>query len=241
MSEVLIPKTHMFNTRRPSMLILHGTEVDAQQSHEILSGNTDREASAHYLIEEDGKIVQYLDEGVRAWHAGLSYWSGFSDINSASIGIELVCLSKDGSFNGAESKYTPAQMTSLIDLCREILARHKIPAYHVLAHQDIAPGRRFDPGIHFDWQNLAQHGIGVWHDLEPQADDFVITDQAEIQMFHLGLSLYGYAQEAFDDQPFSEVIRAFQSHFLPWNVCGEVTVQSVAALGILLGKKHGRV
>lgn len=240
MTEIMNPKTHMFNERRPTMLILHGTEVDAQKSRDILSGNTDREASAHYLIEEDGKVIQYLDENLRAWHTGVGYWSGFTDLNSASIGIELVCISKDGSFAGQESKYTNAQMESLVTLCTEILSRHKIEPYHVLAHQDISPGRRYDPGIHFDWEFLAKNGIGVWHGLEPITDDFVITDEAEIKMFHLGLSLFGYAAQPLDDKPYEEIVRSFQLHYLPWNVCGQVTAQSIEALGILLGKKHGK-
>lgn len=226
--------TRFYNERRdgatPSFLIVHGTAVDKGEAHKILSGQTVREVSCHYMIDQSGQVTQYLDESVRAWHAGISYWEGITDINSHSIGMELECLSHNEKFDEPEAFYTDAQMQTLITLAQQIIDRHNIPAHRVLAHQDVAPGRKADPGPHFDWTQLAQNGVGLWHGLQPADNDPVIDDSVA---FIQKLDAYGY--DTSKELP--SVIRAFQTHFLPWNICGQVTEQSVQALDILLEKK----
>lgn len=215
------------------MLILHGTEVDDAKTRHILSGQDAREASAHYYIDDRGGVTQYLDESMRAWHAGLSYWEGVTDINSASIGIELLAISKDGRFSGPETFYTDAQIESLSVLAKAICERHKILPQHVLAHEDVAPKRRLDPGKHFPWQKLAEKGVGLWHGLHSVSDDAVLQDDNE---FFENLSRYGYDMRPEQDR--AAVLKAFQTHFLPWNICGQVTQQTLQAAKILVKKKY---
>src|SRR5690606_22700205 len=173
-------KTPHFSERRPSMIIIHGTEVDRAKTHAILAGRSDYQVSCHYAVYRDGEAVQYLDESTRAWHAGASGWAGFTDINSLSLGIELEFISPGGKFVEADLCYTPEQMEALISLLKKILGNkdYKIPPHHILAHQDIAPDRKPDPGPLFDWKTLAENGIGLWHGLEPVKDDAPIDHPA---------------------------------------------------------------
>ncbi|HEY1095684.1 MAG TPA: N-acetylmuramoyl-L-alanine amidase [Alphaproteobacteria bacterium] len=234
------PLTHHWNLRRPHFIILHGTEVDWELTNKILRGQHEREASAHYAISQTGELVQYLDDTVRAYHAGASYWGGVSGLNHSSIGIELECISKDGSFSTAESTYSDVQFDVLIPLVKKLMETYKIDPWNILAHEDISPGRRVDPGIHFPWQKLAGQGIGLWHDLAPAENDPVVTDPARIANFFRDLTFYGYTNNpAMVGENRKDLLKAFQVHFLPWNVCGQVTEQSVAALAVLIQKKYG--
>lgn len=262
MTDLFPAVTPHYNARKPSMIVIHGTEVDHDTSLAILNGKTEREASAHYYIDDKGTVTQFLDESVRAWHAGKSHWSGFSDVNSLSIGIELLALSANGRFNGDETVYTDAQIDALAALCKEISTRYNIPANHVLGHQDIDSGRyateavektpgektlvvnplqmRWDPGPRFPWQKLAGQGVGLWHGLEQPAQDVVIEDSRLIDAFAQMLTLYGYdTRPAPVGRTMYDAVSAFQTHFLPWNICGLVTEQSIRALDILLQKKFG--
>lgn len=120
------------------------------------------QVSAHYMVEEDGCIYQLVAESKRAWHAGRGFWRGCTDINSSSIGIEIVNP-------GHEFGYRPfaiAQIDAVIALCQALLGRHDIPAHNIIAHSDMAPDRKEDPGELFPWQKLAENGIGLW----PQTD-----------------------------------------------------------------------
>ena len=154
-------KSENYNARKSDnidMLILHYTATkDAAEAVDIMTDPA-REVSAHYLVCEDGRIIQLVDEKHRAWHAGKSYWQGDTDINSRSIGIEIQNLGHDGGC----PKYPKAQMLAVKKLCQDILSRHPIPPEHVLGHSDVAPGRKIDPGEHFPWENLAKAGIGRW-------------------------------------------------------------------------------
>lgn len=185
--------------KTPRLLILHYTDTgDLETSLQMLK-DTARETSAHYVIDEDGGILQLVDEDKRAWHAGKSFWVGEMDVNSASIGIEL---QHPGHTFGYRS-FMQEQIESCIALCREIVARHNILPQHVLAHSDIAPARKIDPGHLFPWRELAAAGIGLWpEDAMPMAAD---TDIDRL------LTAYGYDP----DIPLQERIVAFQRHFQP--------------------------
>jgi len=263
MTEIFEAITPHYNARKPSMIIIHGTEVDDEKSRYILSGKALHEASAHYYIDDKGEVVQYLDETVRAWHAGKSHWAGFSDVNSLSVGIELLALSHNRRFDGEDTFYTEAQITALAELCQKISASFNIRPHHILGHQDIDSGRpyepvpteqiealaeekplamqkKYDPGPSFPWKKLADLGVGVWHGLEKPKQDTVIEDKYMIEAFAQMLTLYGYdTRPAPTGRDLKDVITAFQTHFLPWNICGLVTEQSVKALDILLQKKFG--
>ena len=142
--------------RRPNFVIIHHTGGDdAEHSLRTLT-NPARAVSAHYLIGRDGTIWQLVDERARAWHAGDSYWAGVTDLNSASLGIELD--------NDGEEPFADAQIAALLSLLRDITARDRIPATNILGHGDIAPGRKVDPSRYFPWRRLAQQGFGSWCD-----------------------------------------------------------------------------
>ena len=141
------------------ILLLHYTGMQTGGAALERLTDPDSKVSCHYLIEEDGTIYRLVAEAHRAWHAGASFWAGERDINSRSVGIELVNP-------GHEWGYRPfpeTQMQALIGLATELLARHSIPPERVLGHSDVAPTRRwYDPGELFDWHSLAKNGIGAW-------------------------------------------------------------------------------
>lgn len=142
------------------MLVIHYTGMP--ETNDALDRLCDpaAEVSAHYLIDEDGAVHVLVPEERRAWHAGVSFWRGATDINGRSIGIEL-------SNPGHDFGYRPfpeAQMAALIGLAGDIVTRHSIPARNVVGHSDIAPRRKIDPGELFDWRRLAAAGVGLWPD-----------------------------------------------------------------------------
>jgi N-acetylmuramoyl-L-alanine amidase len=167
------------------------------------------QVSAHYLVEEDGTVFSLVPEDRRAWHAGAGYWRGERDINSRSIGVELVNP-------GHEWGYRPfpdAQMTAFAVLARGIMERHGISPHRVLAHSDVAPARKEDPGELFDWRGLAARGIGFWPTPDAQ-DDGPGHAVAEAQAL---LARFGYEVEPTGvlDPRTRVAATAFQRHFVP--------------------------
>ena len=137
-----------------SMLVLHYTGMESGLEAVDWLANPASKVSAHYTIDEDGTVYIQVPEDRRAWHAGVSSWRGVTDVNSASIGLELANP-------GHEFGYRPfpeAQMEALIELARGIVGRHPIPARNIVGHSDVAPGRKQDPGELFDWKRLAAAG-----------------------------------------------------------------------------------
>ncbi len=186
------------------MLILHYTGMPTAAEALARLCSPAAKVSAHYMIDEDGTVLRLVAEERRAWHAGAAYWAGRRDINSASIGIELVNP-------GHEFGYRPfpePQMAALESLCRDILSRHPIPARHVLGHSDVAPQRKTDPGEFFDWRRLAHAGIGLW----PEGAARAPASIAEAQRL---LAAIGYEtpQTGQLDEATRRVISAFQLHF----------------------------
>lgn len=150
-----------FDQRRPNYVILHQTSNDTAQRALATLTDPRRRVSAHYLIGRDGTVLQLVDENARAWHAGASWWGGNTDLNSASLGIELD--------NTGEEPFAEAQIVALLALLDELRSRHRIPAANFLAHGDVAPGRKVDPSAFFPWQRLASQGFGLWCDAPPLA------------------------------------------------------------------------
>lgn len=198
---------------RPSYLIIHCTETQTAQDAHVYYMNESRDKNAgrispHYMIDPSGGVSQYVDEAKRAWHAGLSQWDGNDDMNSHSIGIELVNLGSKGDF----PPYPIAQLHALAQLSQHICERHNILPCNVLAHSDIAPERRHDPDHHFDWKTLAKLGVGAWPD-DLLAQDLVVADilMEQPDRFRLGLIAYGYS----DKLEFPIMLEAFHRHFYP--------------------------
>ncbi len=210
------------------MLILHYTDtVDTASALGILLDPT-RKVSAHYLVEENGAIHGLVPESQRAWHAGVSAWGNAADINDRSIGIEIV---NPGHSNGYRP-FPEAQMLALMDLVEEIIQRHQIPPIRVLAHSDVAPQRKKDPGELFDWPRLAAKGLAVWpHNVKQR------THLSSLKEIQAKLAKFGYAvpqSGALDDET-RQVITAFQRHFRPRLLTGIPDEESEAILDALLG------
>ncbi|GAA5266059.1 N-acetylmuramoyl-L-alanine amidase [Acidiphilium sp. MT5] len=191
-------------------LVLHYTGMDSAQAARARLCDPAAKVSAHYLIDEDGTIEQLVPERYRAWHAGLSYWRGVSHLNDRSIGIEIVNP-------GHEHGYRPfpaRQITALIGLCQAILARHPIPARNIVAHSDIAPTRKTDPGELFPWPTLAAHGIGLYPSTQPDAPDLIPDLEPDLNPI---LTAIGYDPAA----PLDARITAFQRRFAPTTITSQ--------------------
>lgn len=143
-----------FGPRKANFVILHHTSNDTLEQALKTLTTPARAVSSHYLIGRDGRVLQLVDENARAWHAGLSWWGGQTDMNSASIGIEL-------DNNGFEP-FPEVQIQALLTLLQDIQTRHSIPRANFLGHADVAPGRKVDPSTYFPWRRLAAAGFGLW-------------------------------------------------------------------------------
>lgn len=199
-----------FDTRAPgtavNYIILHYTEIDAAETERRFMDESKtsygERVSAHYVIDYDGMVTQFVAEDMRAWHAGVSRFDGRHDFNSLSVGIELV--------NNGHEEFPVAQMRSLRDLCCDVMARHPIPACNVIGHEDIAPDRKIDPGPLLDWCWLAGEGIGVWP--EPEADDFAAARGWNFDTdMRAGLVAAGYDGTVQLDI----LMEAFYNHYMP--------------------------
>lgn len=228
-----------FETRRgdlsPSILLLHYTGMESAEKACAWLCDPQSKVSCHYLVDEAGGIVQMVQEDQRAWHAGESSWHGLTDINSMSIGIEI--HNPGHSFGYPD--FPGVQMEAVIALCQDIVQRHAIKAECVLAHSDVAPGRKIDPGEKFDWQLLHHNGIGHCVAGQPitggpylqegDTGDAVLALQAM-------LKLYGYGIEAsglFDART-RIVVEAFQRHFRQARVDGIADQSTIETLHKLL-------
>ena len=190
------------------MLVLHYTGMKSAANALDRLCDPTAKVSAHYAIDEDGKIYQLVAEENRAWHAGVSFWRGHTNINQRSIGIELVNPGHDYGYRA----FPQAQMVSLAELCKDILSRHAIPARNVVGHSDIAPERKEDPGELFDWQWLAHEGVGFWpvNPAERKALAQDLTGSCASLSLAQDLSEYGY-----DTTNLPKTILAFQRRWRP--------------------------
>jgi N-acetylmuramoyl-L-alanine amidase len=230
---------------RVRVVVIHHTTGDFESSFHVLTKETSRPVSSHYLIPEPGdesyteddlKLYTLVKEEGRAWHAGTSYWAGKTALNDMSIGIELVnqtyCRrSEKETLDEAGNKiprlcfypdFDDSQLEILVDLLDGILERHPdVKATHIVGHSDIAPQRKIDPGPRFPWQRLYRLGYGAWYD-----DDTVFRYWEQ------------FRDNGEHDEQSRNVVRAFQMHFLPWRVDGEFNAETVAVLYALLEKYY---
>lgn len=214
-----------------SMIILHYTEMKNAELAERLLSDPKAQVSAHYVVRKDGAIVQMVAEEKRAWHAGASFWQGETDINSCSVGIEID--------NNGHAAYPAAQIKALTALVKDIAARYNILPRHILAHSDIAPGRKIDPGEKFPWAFLAREGAGHYVPPEPLQEGELIkigaTGQKTAALQRL-LACYGYNVEAhgYFDTRTELAVAAFQRHFRPLKIDGIADISTLATLRNLL-------
>lgn len=179
---------------RPSVIVLHYTAMASCAEARARLCDPAAEVSAHWLISERGEAEALVDEAARAWHAGVGGWAGLEDINSHSIGIELA--------NTGSQPFSQPQMAALEHLLAGIMARWAIPAHRVIAHSDMAPDRKSDPGPRFDWRRLALAGLSVWPGAGEPADPAGFMAHARA---------FGYPEAAPD-----VILRAFRLRFRPW-------------------------
>ena len=207
-----------FNERKHpiSMIVLHYTVIPTCEESLLRLTETTNEVgkvSAHYLVDRNGCIYNLVDESKRAWHAGLGSWAGLNDINSRSIGIEIVNVGLTA--DGKREPFPAAQIDAVIKLCKDIQSRHTIK--YVLGHSDVAPQRKQDPGEAFPWRKLAAAGVGVW------TDDFVEPKKSVDEM------LWGIGYDVSD---IDKAIIAFQRHWYPEAITigASNTIERIAAV-----------
>jgi N-acetylmuramoyl-L-alanine amidase len=221
--------------RTPTILLLHYTgmeSADAALDHLCSSKSN---VSCHYLIDEQGRVTQMVPEAERAWHAGQSHWAGEDDVNSASIGIEIVNKGHDLGYED----FPDEQIDAVIALSKDIIERHGISPRYVLGHSDVAPRRKKDPGEKFPWRKLHAAGIGHWVEPEPLGGDegLGLRDTGEaVQHGQQLLADYGYlvGVNGKYGKETATVVSAFQRHFRPDKVDGRLDRSTLQTLEKLL-------
>ncbi len=205
------------------MLVLHYTGMESRAAAIERLCDPAAKVSAHYVIDEDGRVTALIDEAKRAWHAGVAKWRGESDVNGRSIGVELVNPGHEFGYRD----FPDAQMAALEKLALAILKRYPIPARNVVGHSDVAPARKTDPGERFDWRRLAAGGIGLWPANAPPGD----ADAAAVARM---LARFGY-----DTADRAAATAAFQRHFRPARFDGVADAETAGRLEALLALAEG--
>lgn len=223
--------------RRPNMLILHYTGMsDAGEALQWLC-NPVSQVSSHYFVFENGHILQLVPEERRAWHAGASHWAGETDLNSCSIGIEIA----NPGHPGGLPDFTAEQIAATLNLSRDICERWAIPPERVLAHSDIAPGRKIDPGDKFPWRHFAEGGVGLWTEPAPiRGGRFLARGErgqpVEALQAMFAMLGYGVAVDGVFDQKLEDVVAAFQRHWRQDKVDGVADSSTITTLRDLVAQ-----
>ncbi len=229
-------KSPNFNARDPQVplqyIIFHYTGMKSPASALKRLCDPTTEVSAHYLIDDDGHVFHLVDETQRAWHAGKSYWSGVTDLNSASIGIEL----QNPGHQFGYRAFPKAQINALQALTTDIMRRHYLLPHAVLGHSDVAVGRKEDPGELFPWRELATHNIGLWP--VPAVADYEPIAEAELQKLLHDIG-YSCPLSGDYDRATRAALLAFQRHYHQENLTGTPEKETVARLKALT-KLHAR-
>ncbi|MDJ0449493.1 N-acetylmuramoyl-L-alanine amidase [Methylocystis sp. JR02] len=225
---------HGPRARGVSALVLHYTGMPTAEGALELLCSPIAEVSAHYFVEEDGRILQLVPESRRAWHAGASYWADETDMNSASIGVEIV---HPGHIDPHD--FPPAQIEAVIALSRDICARHKIAPERVLAHSDIAPRRKMDPGEFFPWARLAAAGVGRYVEPLPPDEGAALECDAAgeaVARLQRQLAAFGYkvSETGVYDEDTASAVAAFQRHWRTARVDGRADASTIDILTRLL-------
>src|ERR1019366_1357089 len=222
--------------RPPDMILLHYTGMPTGEAALARLTTAVSKVSAHYVVFEDGRIVQCVPETLRAWHAGVAAWAGDTDVNSRSIGIEIVNPGHEFGY----CDFPLRQIAAVISLCKSIITRRgPISADRILGHSDVAPSRKQDPGERFPWGLLSESGIGHWVRAAPLNLDggtLKLGDHGEpVSRLQRTLRNYGYGIEetgSFDDAT-RDVVTAFQRHFRPARIDGVADPSTLLTLRAL--------
>src|SRR5471032_2729123 len=223
--------------RPPDMILLHYTGMQTGEAALARLCAGDSKVSSHYVVFEDGRIVQCVPEELRAWHAGVSSWAGETDINSCSIGIEIVNPGHEFGYRN----FPLRQVAAVISLCKSIITRRgPISAERILGHSDVAPARKQDPGEKFPWELLSESGIGHWvsaASLDLEGPTLKPGDRGEpVARLQRTLAGYGYgiAETGHYDDATSIVVTAFQRHFRPARIDGIADASTLLTLRALI-------
>jgi N-acetylmuramoyl-L-alanine amidase len=222
------------HTPRPAgapidMLVLHYTGMMSAEAALDRLCDPEAKVSSHYVVEDDGTVWQLVDEARRAHHAGISFWRGQRNLNDRSIGIEIT---NPGHEHGYRD-FPALQMAAVCDLCLHILSRHPIRPRNVVAHSDIAPDRKEDPGERFDWAGLAANGVGLYPEGVPDLGiTGIVRDAGGLADVRRALADIGYdvAPHGALDPAVSTVLRAFQRHWRPESITGQADSGTLARL-----------
>jgi N-acetylmuramoyl-L-alanine amidase len=219
----------------PEFVILHYTGMESAKVACEWLCSPQSGVSCHYLIDEAGAITQMVDEDLRAWHAGVASWKGQTDINSRSVGIEIHNPGHDFGY----ADFLSPQIEAVIELCRDIAIRQGIVPAGILAHSDVAPLRKIDPGEKFPWSRLHEAGVGHWVVPQPIGEGRAIRlgdEGAEVEALRRKLALYGYgiAPSGSFDAAMQAVVSAFQRHFRQERVDGIADASTIETLQRLL-------
>lgn len=234
-------------TGHPDMLLLHYTGMTSCARAIDWLSRPEARVSCHYVIDTDGRITQMVAEDRRAWHAGVSVWAGETDINSRSIGFEIHNPGHDHGY----PDFPEEQMAAVVALAVDVVRRWRIAPSRVLAHSDVAPERKNDPGEKFDWQRLAGAGVGLWVPPVPLGEDSPLGPGArDARVAHAQrlLSGYGYGIPITGELDLltGKVLAAFQRHFRPARIDGCLdrstlaTIERVAEAGLKRPSEGGR-
>lgn len=225
-----------FDARRapPDMIVLHYTGMLSGEAALARLRDPEARVSAHYLVEEDGRVFALVDEARRAWHAGVSFWLGETDINARSVGVEIVNP-------GHEFGYRPfpaVQVAAVIDLVADIRSRWTVPDARILGHSDVAPHRKADPGELFPWKVLAEHGHGLWAEPPPAPGPALAEGDEGLGVLVLqgALGRFGYDchRTGIYDAQTAGIVRAFQRHWRGERPDGRADGETRARLMALL-------
>ena len=227
---------------RIRQIVLHHTAENFERSFEILIGDTTIQASSHYLINDEPTkkhpdvIYNLVPDNLRAWHAGSSEWRREINLNNTSIGIEIVNL------NGNIHQYSEKQIEAVIFLVKELIEKYHVSPVNIVAHSDISPGRKIDPGSLFPWKQLFDNGIGAWYD---EGDRTIYREKIaklpSVATIKNNLHQYGYNISQNNpeiDEEYTNVVKAFQMHFSPNKVDGIMSLEDYIILRSLLKKYY---
>ena len=221
-------------TAPPDMVVLHYTGMPTGDEALARLRDPAAKVSAHYLIEEDGRVFALVPEERRAWHAGVSFWKGERNVNAVSIGVELVNPGHDWGYR----PFPDAQIAALVELLTGIRGRWDVSDARIVGHSDVAPDRKIDPGELFPWKRLAEAGFGLWVEPAPAPGAPLQSGEESTAVFALqaGLTRLGYdcAPSGVFDETTAQTITAFQRHWRPDRVDGAADGETRARLIALL-------